>query len=411
MSGLQTTQTPQMSSGEVGAAPAAPSRLWTPEYRTLLAIQATFGFGLSVFILLPKYLAAELHAPASSIGLIMAAVGLASVAVVPVLGRFVRLVGRRNALVLSNVLVAAAAVAFAFTTRAGPLAVTARALQGVAFSLSFAAGMAIIAEIAPPAQLGQAIGLFGSANLAMNAIAPAVAEPLAASLGFRAVFLVAAAAALVGALVAIRLPRHPSTPAPSGSAPAPGAGSPSASAVSAAAGGDPHALRRLIAVTGMTGAGMGVLFSFIAPFALERHVEYVRSFFVTYTLAALTVRVFGGRLTDVLGHRRIATLSIALYGVAIAMTGIVGPGPLITLGLLVGVAHGATYPSLMALIVTTSSVERRERALAFANGAMSLGAAFVLPIGYVAERWGYPVVFVAAGIVTSASAALIRKRS
>lgn len=392
-------QTPQISSAAVVPQP----RLWTPEYRTLLAIQASFGFGLSVFILLPKYLAAELRAPASSIGVIMAAVGLASVAVVPVLGRFVRLVGRRNALVISNVLVAAAAIAFAFTTRAGPLAVTARALQGVAFSLSFAAGLAIIAEIAPPAQLGQAIGLFGSANLAMNAIAPAVAEPLAASFGFRAVFFLAAAAALIGALVALRLPRHPSAPA-TGSASASG----SAATASTAPGGDPHALRRLIAVTGITGAGMGVLFSFIAPFALERHVEYVRSFFVTYTLAALTVRVFGGRLTDALGHRRIATTSIALYGVAIATTGIVGPGPLVTLGLLVGVAHGATYPSLMALIVTSASVERRERALAFANGAMSLGAAFVLPIGYVAERWGYPPVFVVAGLLTSACAALIR---
>src|SRR4051794_740117 len=51
----------------------------TRPFLRLLGVQASFGFAFSVFLLLPKVLAASFGSAPSEIGLVMAAFGLASV--------------------------------------------------------------------------------------------------------------------------------------------------------------------------------------------------------------------------------------------------------------------------------------------------------------------------------------------
>src|SRR5437762_1608364 len=58
-----------------------------------------------------------------------------------------------------------------------------RAFQGVALALVFSAAATLASDIAPPARLGQALGLFGCASLVTNAIAPALCEVIASRTG------------------------------------------------------------------------------------------------------------------------------------------------------------------------------------------------------------------------------------
>jgi MFS family permease len=378
--------------------------LLTRPFVRLLVMQAAFGFAFSVFFLLPKVLAADFGATPSRIGLVMAAFGVASLLAIPLVGRAVDGLGHRRTLVLANLLLAASSLGFAFVHDAGAAAALLRGLQGVAWSLAFAAGMAEAADLAPAGKLAEAVGLVGASSLAMNALAPAIAEPLGERLGHPAMFALGAAAALAGAWVARRLPagggrravrRAESEPNPAlKPAPAPAPARDAAPYV----------------VLAVAGLAFGVMFTFIAPFALAHGIHAVRGFFAAYTVAALAVRLVSGRLSDLFGHRRAAFVAAVAYGLAVVAAGALGPAPLAAFGAAFGAAHGAVFPSVMALVMEQAPGRARSRALAVANGSMNLGIAGVFGLGLAAGRAGYPPVFVAAGAVTILAASLLARR-
>jgi predicted MFS family arabinose efflux permease len=236
------------------------------------------------------------------------------------------------------------------------------------------------------------VGLVGASSLAMNALAPAIAEPLAERLGHRVMFALAAAAALGGAALARRLPQLGSIVGPSGAHNDDGVRRPA---------------RGPYVMLGVAGLAFGVMFTFIAPFALARGIQAVRGFFGAYTVAALAVRLVSGRFSDRYGYRRVSWAAGLCYGLAVVAAGVLGPAHLVLLGAGFGAAHGAVFPSLMAMVLAGAPGRRRSRALALANGSMNFGIAGVLLLGMVAGRAGYPTVFVAAGIVTLAAACLL----
>jgi MFS family permease len=371
-------------------APEAP--LWTPAFKSLLFAQLFFGFADAVFVLLPKLLVVGYGADAGSIGVVMGAFGVASLLAIPAIAPAVRRLGRRRAMSLANLLLAASAAAFVFIPGAGVLATVLRGLHGIAWSLLFAAGTSLVVELAPPGRLGQAIGLYGGANLAMHALAPALAEPLAAHYGARFVFVLASLSALYAAW---RCRRLPAAPPPSAAAGGP------AGATTVRA----RAIPLLVlTIGGLAGAGM---VTFIAPFALSRGVHVVRGFFIANTVTALAIRLGGARLTDRAGYRNAALAGGAGYGAVAILIGLAGPEHLAPLGALLGVAHGIVFPALMALIIGDVPQSARARLLAFANGAINLGVTGVGLLGAVAVRAGFPAIYVGTGAITIAASALL----
>jgi len=395
--------TPDADPGAGGDADAhgEDDRLFSSGFVRLLAMQAAYGFAFSLFFLLPKYLAAIGESP-SRIGLVMAGFGVACVFTIPFLPEIARRLGRRGALVAATTLLAAAAGAFAAVDRPGWTAIPLRASEGVTWTIMFSTSLALTAELAPRHRLAQAIGIAGAASLIMNAVAPAIGEPLADHFGYRWVFALAAVAALAAGALARRLPAT----ADAGAAAAGGA-----RARAAAAEGAPPARRAgLYVAFGLAGLAFGTLFTFLAPFALERGVRAIRLFFIGYTASALAVRLLGGRMTDRIGHRSVAVAALAFYGLVVASAAVVAPDHLFVLGIAFGMAHGAAFPALMALLISGAGADQRPRVLGIANGAMSIGISAVFPAGLLVARLGYPATFVLAGVLTSASAMLIRKR-
>ncbi len=371
-------------------------RLWTPAFTRLVIAQALFGFAYSVFLLLPKLLAVAYGAAAQEIGMVMAAFGVLSLAAIPAVGPIVARLGRRGAMQASFALLAGSALAFLLIRRADGLAALLRGLQGVAWSLFFAAGMSLLAEAVPPGRLGHAIGLYGGASLATNAIAPAVAEPIAAWLGPRAVFTLSALVAAAGGWFCRHL-----------------AAGDAGTVVREKAAAHPPARRLLarvlivLAVGGLAAAGM---FTFVAPFSLAHGIGVVRGFFVAYTSTALLIRLGGARLTDWLGPQRTALAGGAGYGLVVVAMGLCGPKHLVVLGAAFGLAHGILFPALMTLLLEGTGSSARPRLLALANGAINVGVVGLGILGSAAERRGYPAVFVATGALTFASALLLAPR-
>lgn len=400
--GASAVRSPHHAGAGAGAhddasSPTAPDALFTPPFVRLLGMQAAYGFSFSMFFLLPKYLVANGATP-SQIGFVMGGFGVACVLTIPVLQPALRLLGRRGALMAATTCLAAAGFAFAVIAPVGLGAVFLRASEGVTWTIMFSTGLLLTAEMAPAHRLAQAIGLAGAAALVMNAVAPAIGEPIADRFGYRPVFAVAAVAALVAAGMARRLPRSPGP-----------AARPSATAPAGAVAGDSRGRRlRIYLVFGFSGLAFSSLFTFLAPYALGQGVHAIRAFFIGYTSTALAVRVLGGRLADRLGHRSIATFALVLYGLVVASTGILGPHHLAVLGALFGLAHGAVFPAMMALLISHTPAERRPAVFGIANGAMSVGVSAVFPAGLVVARFGYPTMFALAGGLVTISATLIR---
>ena len=243
-----------------------------------------FGFSISCFYLLPKHLTVSYAASPGQVGAVVGIFGLIpSALIVPWLGRTVSALGLPRTLFLAQLLMAASAFAFASLDGIGATMMVLRALQGLATAGFMTASMAMVCELAPAHRLGQAMGFAGAASLIMNAIAPAVAEPVGARYGFAWVFLLSGAAALVGALIARRLPQA-AQPAEASTRPT-----------------FPRQAYTVLLAVAISSAGFYVVMAFLAPLALSRGIGAVGGFFVAYTIAALAMRTVGSAVTDRLG--------------------------------------------------------------------------------------------------------------
>lgn len=361
----------------------------------VLGAASVWGFAFSTFYLLPKFLAQELHAGPSEIGLTVGVFSIATVVATPFAGWVVDRFPRRYAMVAGSVLMAVAAAGFLGVHGLGALLDGLRVVQGLSYALVVTAVGTLVADVVPRAKLNQALGLSGSSMLVMNALAPAVAEPLAIAAGWPVVFALAAFAAAVAAVVAAGI-REPSS-------------------IHAAVGkGGMRALfaqritRHYGAVIMLTGAAFGAVFSFEPALALALGRARVGGFFVAYGIAAIVVRVGFGSVPARLGSYRVARGALALYAVVVLALAFAGPHALEPLGALFGIAHGLFYPAVNAIAVTAVRAHERGRMVAVFTGAFAAGlAAGSALLGHLAAVGGYASVFVvAAGGVAVALAVL-----
>lgn len=364
----------------------------SPVFVRLLATNAMYGYSLASFYLLPKYLTLTFSSSPTQIGQVSGIFSLTSLLSLPILIPLLNRLGYRRVSILGYVVYALGAVAFPFFKTVGLAMLCARALQGLAASVIFSAGLSLVSLYAPPGKLTEAMGLVGAASLSMGAIAPALGEALSAHYGFSPVFFLAAATALFGAALSRDLPQDHTL-----------------STYSLPGGAYTQNLTYL-AVLAIIGAGFNVVMTFLAPFALARGFRTVSEFFISYTLAALVVRIFAGSLLHRFKTTETVRSGILLYGLVIVGMGLWGPGPRIVLGLLFGIAHGALFPAHMALLFEGVTGAARTRLAVFSNSLLHLGMMSVFPFGSLADHAGYPMVFIAVGSAVCLSATLIIKR-
>src|SRR5688572_19909456 len=192
----ETTAEPAISAALSMGRDDVRATLWTPAFVRLLLAGSAYGFSFSSFHLMPKYLAVEFGASPSAIGWSAGVFGISSVLTSIVVGAYIDRVSRRRMFAASALLMAATSVGFALIDSMGAAVFVLRTLQGIAFTMQMASFSTLVAELAPASRLGEAVGMAGSSMLIMNAIAPAVDEPLARGFGWPAAYLLAAIAAI-----------------------------------------------------------------------------------------------------------------------------------------------------------------------------------------------------------------------
>lgn len=368
-------------------------RLFSRSFVGLLLVQSLAGFAISAFYLLPKFLAAELHATAWEIGLVSAAYGVAGALAVPLLAVAIDRFSPRMLLLAAFAAVAVSAGGFVWVDRVGPLALVLRLAQGLAWAIMFTSGMMLTIRLCSPSRLAQAIGYYGVATLAMNAIAPATAEIIAERAGWTPVFLLASLAGGLALALGYRLPdERPRSSDTIGTW---------------VLLGRPETLV-MVAIVSIWGVAFGAMFIFHQPFALGLGIRDVRGFFIAYTLTAVFSRVGTGNVIDRVGRYRVSVASLTLYAAVVLAMQALEPGWLEPLGAVFGLAHGFFFPAYSALTVERARPEERGKLMALSSAAFNAGfGASGLLLGAIAERSGYPRVYLVAGLITLGGVALL----
>lgn len=370
----------------------ASSALLSGPFVALILTNVAFSFSFSTFFLLPKFMAQELSASASEIGGIATVFGVAMLLAVPWVSRLLDGTRNRAVIVAGCTLQALASLGFVWVDSVGPRMVVLRCMQALAMSMLGNAGAVVVADLAPRGRLAQALGLFAGTGMVMTAVAPAFVEWLAEREGYAPAFAIASGAAAVAALLALRLE---------------GGGTAHAEHSSLLGVLRRASSLRMILVLGCAGLGFGVMFSFSQPFALELGIKNVRGFFLAFAAAAVFVRVVLGGAIDRIGARKVATVSLAAYGVVVLSMYGLKDGRLMLLGGLFGLAHGLFIPAFTAFIVGNAAVHERGKLMTLFNGAFNLGNCVVVLLGVLAERAGYPAVFALSGALILLSPALM----
>jgi MFS family permease len=333
---------------------------------------------------------------AAAIGRAVAVQGITAVAVTPIVGWLVDRYGRKPWLTVGDLLIALTGVIYLFVDHEGPLLYLAQVVWGVGMVMGFNAAGAMTADIAPADRMAQAIGLFGAANLGMNAISPTIAELLSASVGWSYVFMLSATAGVCAALLSTRLiePLRHRPRADEQRRPLLGG-----------------SLLRVYAAMALMTACFTALFTLHQPYALERGVTEVRGFFIGFAVFALVVRLGGGGLIDRFGVRRASIVSLALYSAVPPLLAIVGAAHLFSIGSVMGVAHGVAYPALTALALARADAASRGMVVSILHGSFNGGhALFAYVLGEIAAARDYETTFYTAGLLTLIGAAVLGVR-
>jgi MFS family permease len=356
---------------------------------------ANFFFFLTFasFFLLPLHIRA-LGGSERAIGFAMGTTGLSGLASVFVVGilldRFGRIVFLRGGLAA----MALASLAFLAVDRVGPALFVLRGVQGLAFAAGFNAASTLAAEFAPPERRAAALGLFGVSTLITHAIAPALGELIVSQAGFHALFVVAAAYSALGLAIAWGLPAPPMGDAVA-----------VASRLRAT-----RVLRTTIATVACCGISFGTVITYVPTFVHDAALGPVATFFLSYTAAAVLIRLTAGGLGDVLGRPAVIQPALGLLAISLILLARVGSTPaLAAAAVLFGAAQGLVYPTLNAYAIDQAEAGQLGRAQTLYNGAFNLGVTGgSMILGPVVEALGYRVTFMFAAAVALVGLACFR---
>lgn len=367
-----------------------PHSIYDRNYVLLNASNFLYSLYATMFIFLPAFLY-RLEIREGEIGLLMATGTLVSVSLKPVNGLFVDRGGRTAFLVTGALLASASTIPWLFVTEKGAHLFAIRIFQGAAYSFFATASYAFIAAVAPPDRRGEALGVFGLSFFIPTALGGWLGEWVIGRAGFRGLFLSAVVIAFLSGIMPffMREPRRNAQLSPSALL---------------------DFLSRSYFIPNcasfLFGTAFGSIFTFLPVFLLIRKTSTIGVFVMIYALTVIATRTLGRKLSDRMPRERLSLVSLLLLAagiLAIPFAG--GHGGISLVALVTGVGHGFLFPSLSALILDRAGSEKGGMAMAMFTGAFDMGLVVgAAACGFVAESFGYTVMFSSAAAFTAAGA-------
>jgi MFS family permease len=342
----------------------------------LLSIGATLP-------VLPRYVKGELGGGEVEVGIVTGAFAITGLACRPLAGQFADRRGRKLVVVVGALLTATAGLLYFVPAGVGGL-IFARLFLGAGEGMVYTAGSAWVVDMSPPDRRARLIGLYGLAIWGGLTLGPPIGELLLRATSFEVVWAFAAAAPLLGAALATRIPErfHPAADAEFERRPI-----------------SPEALRPGLGLS-LTIIGYAAVAAFIVLHLDERGIGHGAEVFTAFAATVVATRLIGGGLPDRIGPLRCA-----------AAAGLIEAGGLVVIALahslgvaIVGaVAMGAgfsiLFPSLALVVVNRVPEERRGVAMGTFTAFFDLGMGVGGPlVGAAAAIGGYEAAFFLAAL-------------
>jgi predicted MFS family arabinose efflux permease len=391
------------TTADPGRAASATPPLYTGNFLLAAAMHFTGGMSTAMFILYPVFLG-RLGASELVIGQVMGLAAAAAVAMRPLAGHLLDLLGTRRTLLWAGALNLCSILLLVPVRRIGVPLLGLTVLHMVAVGTLFAGYFTYAAHIVPQARRIEGVAMFGVAGMLPNGLGPPLSEWLLDGFGASAFFLCAAAFSSASLLVTLLL--HDAR----AEALAPGAPASHAPRLSAwlrlAA---TRELRVVFLATFLFGIGLAALFTFLAPYALATGRGEVGGFFFAYAMAAIAVRVLGSHLPERLGPRRILIPALLAFGTGVAVTPFTTSArALLVIGALCGAGHGYAFPILNVLAVARTPAAVRGAVVSLYTAMIDLGQTVGAPLLGAIATLSYPAMFLTAGGALAVAAAAMQ---
>jgi len=374
-------------------------RLLTRPFLLCAAANFLQALAFNFYLHLPGFLH-ELGAGEVRIGVLSAITAVAAIAVRPPLGREMDRRGRRPLIWIAGAANTVVCLLYLGIDSLGPWIYAVRVVHGMAEATLFTGLFTVAADWVPSSRRTEGLALYSATGMLPISLGGVVGDAILAHGSYAALFEVSALAAGASFLCSLPLEEHARPVARSGEH----------------TGRFGAVLRqRDLAPLWFLGTVFGVVltgvFVFVKRFAMETQVASVGAFFTAYTGAAISVRVFGGRLPDVVGPKRVLFPALATLVAGLAFLAIAeGAREVLAAGVLCGAGHGFTYPILSSLAVSRASESDRGTAIAILTSLPDVGALLGAPaLGWIIEASGFAAMFAsAAGLFALGSAVFAR---
>ncbi|MGI9644155.1 MAG: MFS transporter, partial [Ilumatobacteraceae bacterium] len=344
-----------------------------------------FFFFLYIGMLIPVvplFIEGPLAAGELGIGINVAVFATAAILARPVIGRIADRRGRRLVIVVGALL---AGVGGALSGQVDSLAalLPLRALTGIGEAAVFVGAATLITDLSPRDRRAEGASYFSIAVFSGLGFGPILGELLLDDTMFERAFAAAGLSAFLGALIALAAPARVVSPDddPNGGESAPN-----------------HGWRRFVhpaalepgLVLACGVGGLMTFFAFVPEYSRSIGMSASGGLFLAYALVSLVIRIFGAKLPERLGPRRMVTIALTLIAAGLLLIAAVPRVPAMWVGaVLIGAGVAFNFPSLLALTVNRVGDHERARAVSSFTMFFEIGSAIGgLTIGAFAQIVG-----------------------
>jgi MFS family permease len=351
-----------------------------------LGIFVVTGLGLiavgATLPVLPRYVKGPIGGGDFDVGIVTGAFAITGLACRPLAGHLADLRGRRLVVVLGSVSTAIAGVLY-FVPAGVPGLIVARLFLGAGEGAVYTAGSAWVVDMAPPERRGRIIGLYGLAIWGGLALGPPIGELILQATSYEMVWVFAAAAPLLGALLALRIPEN--------FVPHPAASRAERQWISR------EALRPGIGLS-LAIVGYAAMAAFLVLHLDQHGVGHGAAVFTAFAASVVAMRVVGGGLPDRYGSIPCVIGAAVTEAAGLLVIAAAQSIPVAMIGAVaMGSGFSLLFPSLALLVVNRVPEERRGVAMGTFTAFFDLGMGIGSPlVGAAAAIGGYEAAFVLA---------------
>ena len=346
----------------------------------------TFLIYCSIYFLipiLPLYLE-ETGMNRSEIGIIIGAFSATSIILRPTVGRLMDRFSKRALMVFGSSIFLAAPLLYLLTA-SGAGFILVRLFHGIGLAAYATAAVVTVAGVAPRGQLARATGIYVTSVSAAMGIAPLLGSYARSTATFaqEMCFLSFLAGCIL--ILSLFLQESPSPPAQV----------PRQAFLRVLR--DRNVLVPSLAFITCS-FSLGTVTAFLPLYIQPWGSQQVGLFFFVYSLTLVSIRLFGGGLSDSLGRKAVIVPSLLiLFLSTLAFVFVGSTWSLAANAVFMALGVGLLYPTLNALVVERAAAENRGTALGIFSASVD-GGLFIGPaaMGYVGYHLGLREMFLVA---------------